>query len=177
VYHLYAYKNYCQRHDMPVPQTVAPPATEIDTQQLMQPMTGRKRYNGYLVAMLLIGGAFALRYWLYGGLTNRLPFAFFLPATMIAAWYGGLGPGMLAAAAGLLLGDYFFLPPHQSLGPLGEVERTSVGIYAVTSTLAVFLIGNLQNRVRNLESEAAKGTAVDAAVSPPAPASGGDTAK
>ena len=39
-----------------------------------------------------------------------LPFGFFLPATMVAAWYGGFGPGLLAAFLGLLRGDYFFLP-------------------------------------------------------------------
>lgn len=157
-------------------QSAAPSGAAVDAQHAGPPMTARKRYNGYLVAMLLIGLAFALRYWLYGGLSNRLPFAFFLPATMISAWYGGLGPGMLAATAGLLLGDYFFLPPHQSLGPLGEVEKTSVGVFAVTATLAVFLIGNLQNRVRNLESEAAKNAAARPADSPPSTGADGDAA-
>lgn len=155
---------------------IAPSDAGVDAQHAVPTMTARKRYNGYLIAMLLIGIAFALRYWLYGGLSNRLPFAFFLPATMIAAWYGGLGPGMLAAAAGLLLGDYFFLPPHQSLGPLGEVERTSVGVFAVTATLAVFLMGNLQNRIRNLESEAAKSAVVGPADSLPSPGSDRDAA-
>ncbi|MEK6594520.1 MAG: DUF4118 domain-containing protein [Pseudomonadota bacterium] len=137
-------------------KTVAPPAAGGVPPPAVLPAFGRKRYNGYVVAIMLVAAAFVLRFWLYGGLNNRLPFAFFLPAAMIAAWYGGLGPGMLAAGAGLLLGDYFFLPPHQSLVPLGEAERTSISIYAVTSTLTVFLIGNLQNRVRNLECELAK---------------------
>ena len=159
---------------MPAPKTAAPPATGGNVQQAVPPASGRKRYNGYAVAVMLVAVAFALRFWLYGGLNNRLPFAFFLPAAMIAAWYGGLGPGMLAAAAGLLLGDYFFLPPHQSLGPLGETERTSVGIYAGTSTLAVYLIGNLQNRVRNLECELGKRAAADPSS---APASGREVTK
>ena len=154
---------------MPGPKTVVPPAAGGNVQPAVPPPSGRKRYNGYAVAVMLVAAAFALRFWLYGGLSNRLPFAFFLPAAMIAAWYGGLGPGMLAAATGLLLGDYFFLPPHQSLGPLGQAERTSVGIYAVTSTLAVYLIGNLQNRVCNLECELAKRATADPVVPPSAP--------
>ncbi|MFN7085787.1 MAG: DUF4118 domain-containing protein [Burkholderiales bacterium] len=123
----------------------------------------RSRLNGYVVAAGLVVLAFVLRFEFYGGLDNRLPFAFFLPAAMVAAWYGGLGPGMLAAVAGLLLGDYFFLPPHRAFGPLGEAERTAVGVYAVTSILAVMLLGNLQNRVRNLECELARWAAAETA--------------
>ena len=132
---------------MPESKTAAPRAAP--------PMPGM-RVNGYLVAVVVVAVAFGLRFGLYGGLNNRLPFAFFLPAAMIAAWYGGLGPGMLAAAAGLLLGDYFFLPPHHAWGPLGESEQTAVGVYAVTSTLSVILIGNLLNRLRNLQCELGK---------------------
>lgn len=129
------------------------------------------RHNGYAVAVMVVAIAFVLRFWLYGGLNNRLPFAFFLPAAMIAAWYGGLGPGMLAAAIGLLLGDYFFLPPHQSLGPLGETERTSVGVYALTAALGVILMGNLRSRIRSLECELAQRAAADRDVLPSSPVS------
>ncbi len=105
----------------------------------------------YVVAAVLVGVAFALRYFLYGTLDNRLAFAFFIPATMIAAWYGGLGPGLFAALAGLLLGDYFFLPPHHALGPLGEAERVAVGIYAINCALIVLLFEHLHSRLRDLE--------------------------
>jgi K+-sensing histidine kinase KdpD len=112
-----------------------------------------KRY-GFAIAAVLV--AFLLRLVLYGDLDNRLPFAFFLPAAMIAAWYGGFGPGMLAAVSGLLLGDYFFLPAHHSYLPLGQPERTAIAVYAVTSTLAVILMENLHGRIRNLECELKK---------------------
>lgn len=105
----------------------------------------------YGVAIAAVAVAFALRMALFGTLETRLAFAFFLPAAMIAAWYGGLGPGLLAVVLGLLLGDYFFLPPHRALGPLGDAERTAVVFYAVTATLAVMLIDNLHGRIRALE--------------------------
>jgi K+-sensing histidine kinase KdpD len=98
-----------------------------------------------------------LRYGIYGTLDHRIPFGFFTPATLIAAWYGGLGPGMLAALAGLLLGDYFFLPPHQSdSGTLGEAERTAIGSYAMTNTLIVVLFWRLHSRLRELEDQLRK---------------------
>lgn len=105
----------------------------------------------YAVAAGAVLVAFALRYGIYGALDNRIPFAFFTPATLIAAWYGGLGPGLLAALAGLLLGDYFFLTPHRSEVPVGEPERTAIGTYAMTNALIVVLFANLHIRLRQLE--------------------------
>lgn len=105
----------------------------------------------YGVAVLAVIVAFALRYAMQDNLNNRLPFIFFVPAAMIAAWYGGMAPGLLAAAAGLLLADYFFLSSHEALGPVREGERIGIGLYAVTTTLVVMLFENLHNRIRRLE--------------------------
>lgn len=110
----------------------------------------------YGIAAAGVGVAFVMRWAIYGSLDTRLPFSFFLPAAMVAAWYGGLGPGLLAAGMGLLLGDYFFLPPHVAWGPLGEAERTAITIYALTSTLSVVLFDNLHVRIRRLECELRK---------------------
>ena len=111
----------------------------------------------YAVAVAAVAVAFALRYGIYGTLDHRIPFGFFTTATLIAAWYGGLGPGMFAALAGLLIGDHFFLPPHQSdSGTLGEAERTAIGSYAMTTTLIVVLFWRLHSRLRELEDEVRK---------------------
>jgi K+-sensing histidine kinase KdpD len=107
----------------------------------------------YAVAIIVVAIAFAVRYGLYGTLSNRIPFGFFTFATLIAAWYGGLGPGLLAAVAGLALADYFFLPPHSADGGIGEAERTAIGIYAITNTMIVVLFWNLHTRLRDLQDE------------------------
>jgi K+-sensing histidine kinase KdpD len=103
------------------------------------------------VAVVAVCIAFALRYGLYGTLENRIPFAFFTLSTLIAAWYGGLGPGMLAALSGLLLADYFFLPPHSTEGGLGDAARTAIGIYALTNTLIVVLFWHLHTKLSDAE--------------------------
>jgi K+-sensing histidine kinase KdpD len=114
-------------------------------------------FQRYAVAVAVVAAAFGLRYGIYGTLDYRIPFGFFTTSTLIAAWYGGLGPGMLAALTGLLLGDHFFLPPHQSdSGTLGEAERTAIGAYAMTSTLIVVLFWNLHSRRREVEDELQK---------------------
>ena len=110
-------------------------------------------YTRYGVAVVLVLIALALRWAIFGHLDTRLPFSFFLVAVMVAAWYGGLGPGMLAAAAGLLLGDYFFLPQHGAYAALGDAERTAITVYAINATLIVVLMENLHARVRRLRWE------------------------
>jgi len=121
----------------------------------------------YAVAIAAVAAAFAIRYGIYGTLDNRLPFAFFTSATLIAAWYGGLGPGLLAAAAGLLLGDLFFLPPRQEGEAYGEVVRTGIGIYAMNAALIVVLFAILHTRLRDLEDKL-RGGSPEGHASPPA---------
>jgi K+-sensing histidine kinase KdpD len=110
----------------------------------------------YAVAAVVVLIAFVLRYAFYDTLDHRLPFAFFLPATIIAAWFGGLGPGLFAAVAGLLLGDYFFLPKHDSGDPMTEPERAAIGLYAMNSVLIVILFWRLHMRLRELNEEVRK---------------------
>src|SRR5882762_4060079 len=38
----------------------------------------------------------------------------FLCAIIFAAWFGGVGPGLVATALSVLAFDYFFLPPTYS---------------------------------------------------------------
>jgi two-component system sensor histidine kinase/response regulator len=129
----------------------------------------------YAVAIVAIAAAFAIRYGVYGTLDNRLPFGFFTSATLIAAWYGGLGPGLLAAVAGLLLGDYFFLPPRQEGAAFGEVERTAIGIYAMNAALIVVLFSLLHTRLRDLEDKLKGGGPEGRASQAPQPDTRGQT--
>jgi K+-sensing histidine kinase KdpD len=104
---------------------------------------------GLALAVVLI--AFALRFYFFGTTDKRFPFIFFVPAAMIAAWFGGMVPGLLATAAGLMLGDYFFLSEHSALGTLRESERLAIGLYAITTSLCVLLFEHMHNIIRRLE--------------------------
>ena len=104
---------------------------------------------GLALAVVLI--AFALRFYFFGTADKRFPFIFFVPAAMIAAWFGGMLPGLLATAAGLMLGDYFFLSEHSALGTVRESERLAIGLYAITTSLCVLLFEHLHNVIRRLE--------------------------
>jgi len=43
-------------------------------------------------------------------------FTLFYLATAFAAWYGGLGAGLVSIFAGAIAADYFFLPPRDHFG-------------------------------------------------------------
>src|SRR6266404_6944771 len=87
------------------------------------------RIFGYALALIFTGLAFAIRYSLTPVIGGQTPFMIFSPAAFLAARFGGLGPGLLATVAGLLLGDYFFTPPLHSWGPYGPAEITLMLTY------------------------------------------------
>src|SRR6266540_2843331 len=63
----------------------------------------------YFVAIAATAVAFTARFLLKSALGNIAPLLMFTLSVMVSAWYGGLGPGLLATALSLLLGDYFFI--------------------------------------------------------------------
>jgi PAS domain S-box-containing protein len=63
----------------------------------------------YGIALPLVALA-ALVHWALLGITP--PFLLLVPAVVAVAWYGGLGPGVLATALGTLVAAYFFLEPR-----------------------------------------------------------------
>lgn len=71
----------------------------------------------YGAAVLAAGLALLLQWQLvplFGSDPNASPFIVFFAAVMVAAWFGGLGPGLLATALSALISWYFFLSPQFS---------------------------------------------------------------
>lgn len=67
----------------------------------------------YLVAALSVGGAFLAKLLVDQIVQEEVgPFLFFFLPVALAAWAGGLRPGLFALAAGALLAEYFFIGPR-----------------------------------------------------------------
>ena len=66
----------------------------------------------YGVAVLAVGVVLAVKLLLDPWITAESPFLLLAGAVVVGAWFGGLGPGLLATALGVLCADYFFLPPE-----------------------------------------------------------------
>jgi len=85
----------------------------------------------YAVAVAVIAAALGLRLMLQPWLGSSVPYLQFFPAILIAAWYGGFGPGVLATALGALIAMYLFLPPA-GLAVSGVGEWLSLSLFAGT---------------------------------------------
>jgi signal transduction histidine kinase len=66
------------------------------------------RYGSALTGVLL---ATLMRAWLHPLLGNQYPFPTFFVASMVTAWYAGLGPALLSLTLGCLAGIHYFVPP------------------------------------------------------------------
>ncbi len=76
------------------------------------------RYGGAVASVAL---ALGLKLLLNPLMTLHSPFLLLAGAVMVAAWYGGLGPGLLATTLAAMSADYLFLPPVGSFaGLVGE---------------------------------------------------------
>src|SRR5688572_14051868 len=68
------------------------------------------RLLAYPAAVVLVAAAGIATFLLWHPLFSRNPHALFYAAVVVAAWSGGIGPGLLASAAGVFLIDYLFTP-------------------------------------------------------------------
>lgn len=87
----------------------------------------------YLVAVLAVGLGLLLRLPAWSVLGTTVPFLTFIPAVMLAAWRGGLGPGLLATALSGTAALYFFVEPIGSI----EISSATDGI----GLLLFFFVG------------------------------------
>jgi signal transduction histidine kinase len=91
-------------------------------------MTGRKRSPilRYGASVLAFGAAWLITHILWPFLdpaSNPL----FCAAVMVAAYYGGLGPGLLATVLSTVVIDFFFTPPFNTLDfTVGNLVRAGV---------------------------------------------------
>jgi PAS domain S-box-containing protein len=79
-----------------------------------------QKKRGYVVAVLTAALMLLLRFTLSQSFDEQALFLPFLLAVSAAAWWGGVGPGLLATALGLVLGCFILVPPlvSSSVSPL-----------------------------------------------------------
>src|SRR5215210_5182345 len=107
----------------------------------------------YGVAVLAVGVAFAIKLLLDPLIVQETPFLLVFGAIMISAWYGGLGPGLLATFAAGLATDYFFLPPTGSLSGF-SLETVPLLAFFLEGTLVCLLTEAL--RAARVRAEGSK---------------------
>src|ERR671915_1329492 len=107
----------------------------------------------YGVAVLAAGTALGIKLLLDPLTVQDTPFLLVFGAIIVSAWYGGLGPGLLATAVSALATDYFFLYPR------GTITGFSVeGIDVLAFTLEGALVSVLTSSLRSARDRAQRST-------------------
>jgi signal transduction histidine kinase len=113
-----------------------------------------RRYGVALATVLLM---FAVRYGLGPYFGDRSALDLFLVAVVFSAWYGGAGPAALALGSSLLIGLWFFVPPHDSLlvtDFMDAVETASFLFAGVTISVVTSVMKRANGRVQKSSEEA-----------------------
>src|SRR5215210_1088659 len=94
----------------------------------------------YAVAVLAVALAFLLNALLDPVVQGDSPFLLLSAAVLVAAVFGGLGPGVFATLLGALIGDLFFLPPVGTLVPASMAHGFTTVLF-LAQGLAISMIG------------------------------------
>ncbi len=98
---------------------------------------------GYAIAFLSVAAALTVSR-LPAIHLHDAPVSLFLCAIILSAWFGGVGPGLVATALSALAFNYYFLPPIYSLGPKpDEIPRL------VIFTVSALFVGSLSAAQRS----------------------------
>src|SRR5438105_9768128 len=90
------------------------------------------------------------------GVEREAPFMLSLAAVMISGWYGGLGPGLVATALAVLIGDYFFMEPFHALGLVTTAQKTRAGMFTIEGVVVSVLCQTLNSARRRAEQNEAE---------------------
>jgi two-component system sensor kinase FixL len=110
----------------------------------------------YAVGLGALAVALLFRYFLREAFGLKVPYLQFYPAIIVAAWYGGLGPGLLVTALSALAAMYWLLlPVGFAVGD--PTDLLSLGVFVATGLVISWL-----NHRLHLAEEAQRSAATTA---------------
>src|SRR5258706_899570 len=119
----------------------------------------------YAVACVAVALATATKVMLDPALGDHSPFLLFFGAVMVAAWFGGMGPALLATVGSALVAAYFFFPPDYSFAVVNYGDRIRLLAFVFEATLISLLSAALhaarrraQDSERSLQADVAERT-------------------
>jgi len=107
------------------------------------------RGGAYAAAVILCGVALCAKL-LAGPLVLPGAFSLFLPAVLLAAWAGGIGPGLLATALSTVLALAFVMPHTPAPDDVGWVPALRSALFVTIGVGISTLVGSLRSAQRRL---------------------------
>src|SRR6476620_6232780 len=120
-----------------------------------QPDNRHASVRRYLAAVLATVVFILLRQSLEPWLPGQAPFLVLSAAPLLAAWYGGAGPGLLALAMCAVAGQLLFAQGHGGL-PTTSEGWLRLGSFVVLATLSVWIIASRRTALERLQREHAE---------------------
>jgi PAS domain S-box-containing protein len=124
----------------------------------------------YGAAFLLTGLAILIRIPLSSVLGAGVPFILFYPIVTLSAWYGGLGPGLLATALSTLAATFLYIEPFTSLALTGISDVVRLLLFIFSGAFISWICGALRganlraHELINLQAKTAEADAKLAAI-------------
>lgn len=112
----------------------------------------------YLLVFLVVTLFVWLKLTVLSGLSRETPFLFVLFSVFISAYYGGLGPGVLATLLSVLAIIYFFMPPFYSLSIFFRADLEVIVTYIVVGVGVSWLLEQLKLQRLGLEARVKRRT-------------------
>jgi signal transduction histidine kinase/CheY-like chemotaxis protein len=110
-----------------------------------------------LITVLIVG----IRGLLQSTLDTHAPLLLFTLGVMASAWYGGLGPGLLATAVGGLAGTFYFVVPLRSLVLEDRAAGVHLGLFLLVGVLTSWLCETLHKLRESAESSEQRSRAAE----------------
>jgi PAS domain S-box-containing protein len=106
------------------------------------------RYGGAVLAVALV---LLLKVLLDPLIVQETPFLLVFAAVIFSAWYGGLGPGLLATILAGFATDYFFLTPRGTFSDL-SIDSLPLLLYTLEGLLINWVVVGLRSAKQRAET-------------------------
>lgn len=112
-----------------------------------------RRSSAYALAVLLVAGTAVVRWMLNPLLGDSVPHLLFMPAVVLAALVGGLGPGLVATVLAAAIGTLLWVGPPFSL-PFASSDEMVHACTALVVGTAISFLSDAMHRASRAEQEA-----------------------
>lgn len=114
------------------------------------------RASGYLLGIATTCTATGLRYAIQPELGDRSRTMLFVPAVLITAWYGGVGPGVFALGLGAILWLSILVPPVEGASLADHNELVALAVYLSVGAAVIALVHRERREKARREAAQAK---------------------
>jgi PAS domain S-box-containing protein len=111
----------------------------------------RPAFARYGFALAIVVAATALRLLLDTAFGNHVPYITYFVAVVLAAWFGGVGPAVMALLLGAAAAAYFFINPRHTLDIAGFGEILGLALYLALGAIILALVQSVRAAHRQAE--------------------------